>query len=69
MRIDGVVDDRPEDVSGEEGGCRDAVGGTERLNPQRGASHWHGPREREAEDDLRVVRDALGERVEEPEQG
>ena len=69
MRVDGVVDDRPEDISGEEGGYRDAVGGAERLNPQRGASHRHGPRERKAEDDLRVVRDALGERVEEPERG
>ena len=69
MRVDGVVGDRPEDVSGEEGGCRNAVSGTERLNPQRGVSYRHGPREREAEDDLRVVRDALGERVEDPERG
>ena len=64
MCVNGVVNDSPKNIGGEEASRRDAEPWTERVNAESGATHEDGPRKWEAEHHLRIVGHALCERVE-----
>ena len=67
MRVDGVVDHRPQNVGGEEADGRYDSTMTDRIDVERRTAQEDGPGEREAQHELRVVGDALHERVDHEE--
>ena len=69
MSVDGIVDDRPQDVGNPQTHRRHQGLRTKRIHAERGAAHGDGPRKRKAQHDLGIVGQALGEGIEAKENG